>query len=58
MPKYIFSQGRVTVEDGVYTPILRDDKTKRRGVMILANRVHQQAANESDAKQEESHVQP
>lgn len=56
MPKYTFSQGRVTVEDGVYTPILRDDKTKRRGVMILANRAHQQESNESNVKQEETHV--
>lgn len=56
MPKYTFYQGRITVEDGVYTPLLRDDKSKRRGVMILVNRARQQESNESNAKQEEAHV--
>ena len=56
MPKYTFYQGRITVEDGVYTPLLRDDKSKRRGVIILAIRTHQQESNESNAKQEQTHV--
>jgi hypothetical protein len=56
MPKYAFSQGRITVEEGVYLPILRDDKPKRRGVMILANRAHQPEPNESSARQEQTYV--
>ena len=58
MPKYTFYQGRITVEDGVYTSFLRDDKSKRRGVMILAIRAQQQETNESNTKQEQPHVKP
>ena len=39
MPKYIFSEGTVTVEDGIYNPLL--DREKRGGdatlLLILRN---------------------
>lgn len=35
MARYIFSNGKVTVEDGLYLPALRSDKPKRQGVLIL-----------------------
>lgn len=35
MPRYVFSNGKVTVEDGIYLPVLRDEKPKRRAVLIM-----------------------
>ena len=35
MPKYVFSQGKVRVEDGVYLPLLHQDKSSESGVLIL-----------------------
>jgi hypothetical protein len=56
MAKYAFSNGKVTVEAGVYVPILRDDKPKRRGVLILACLARQPELIESNSKQEDPHV--
>ncbi len=36
MPRYIFANGKVTVEEGVYTPFKQIDKQSLRGVLIFA----------------------
>jgi hypothetical protein len=56
MAKYAFSNGKVTVEQGMYVPLLRDDKPKRRGVIILACLARQPESIESNSKQEDPHV--
>jgi hypothetical protein len=57
MPRYVFSNGKVTVEDGLYLPVLRDDKPKRRGVVILASPSSNQEPEESKQEKEQSHVE-
>ncbi len=39
MPRYIFSGGKITVEEGVYTPFKKTEKQSLRGVLILARNV-------------------
>ncbi|HEX3049255.1 MAG TPA: hypothetical protein VHP83_01260 [Aggregatilineaceae bacterium] len=57
MPRYVFSGGKVTVEDGVYTPILRGEKRLTRGVLILAQSVLPTVEpDESTQAKEQNHV--
>ena len=35
MPKYVFANGQITVEDGLYTPIDRDVADPHRGVVLM-----------------------
>lgn len=55
MPRYVFSQGKVTVEDGVYLPVLRDDKPKRRGVLIVVQPSSPNKPDESTHERGQSH---
>ena len=57
MPRYIFSNGKVTVEEGVYLPLLRDDKPKRRGVLIVVRPSGPKEPEESTQEKEPSHDQ-
>ena len=57
MPRYVFSKGRVTVKDGVYLPVLRDEKPSRRGVLIMAQPHVQKELEESTQEGGESHDQ-
>jgi len=34
MPRYVFSKGKVTVESGVYVPLLKRDRRASRAAMI------------------------
>jgi hypothetical protein len=34
MPKYVFSQGKVTVEAGVYLPLIKRDRRASRAAMV------------------------
>lgn len=57
MPRYVFSKGRVTVEDGVYSPVLREERPWRRGVLIMAQPFVQTEPEESTQEGGESHDQ-
>ena len=40
MPRYIFSGGKITVEEGVYTPFKKIDRQQTsRGVLLIAEQV-------------------
>jgi hypothetical protein len=40
MPRYIFSGGKITVEEGVYTPFKKIDRQQTsRGVLLVAEQV-------------------
>ena len=40
MPRYIFSNGRITVEEGVYAPFKKVDRQQRsRGVLLMAGHI-------------------
>ncbi len=39
MPRYVFSAGKVTVEEGVFTPFKCDEKQSPRGVLLLARKL-------------------
>lgn len=34
MPRYIFSGGKITVENGVYVPLLKRDRRASRAAMV------------------------
>jgi hypothetical protein len=39
MRRYVFSQGRVRVEEGIYRPVLNRSKPKHRGGVLLIVKV-------------------
>ncbi len=53
MAKYTFFQGQVTVEDGVYAPVFRDDRCTPRGVLILAQRLQDLIRPEATTQEKE-----
>ncbi len=53
MAKYTFFQGQVTVEDGVYSPMLGDNKQTLRGVLILAQRLQDLIRPEATTQEKE-----
>lgn len=57
MPRYVFSNGKVTVEDGVYAPSSRSDKPRPEGVLIFPPLLCQNERQESKKDRGESHVQ-
>ena len=59
MPKYVFSQGKVTVEDGVYVPLLKRDRRMSRDAMIaLIARLPRDEEPEIESRDmENAHVQ-
>jgi hypothetical protein len=38
MPRYVFTEGKVTVEEGIYDPLLDEAKAKETGVVLLVSR--------------------
>jgi hypothetical protein len=38
MPRYVFTEGKVTVEEGIYDPLLDEAKARETGVVLLVNR--------------------
>lgn len=57
MPRYVFSNGKVTAQDGAYLPVIRDDKPKRRGVVIFVLPANQPEPEESNQEKDKSHDQ-
>lgn len=58
MKRYRFAAGKVTVEEGLYTPAQRDTvKPSLRAVTIVFTRKIRPSYPESQSNQEESHVQ-
>ena len=56
MRKYTFSQGQITVEDGVYSPALRvdeDDHKARSGVLILVKPILKNGQEPDNLKEQE-----
>ena len=54
MPRYIFSNGKITVEEGVYTPFKKVDQHQRsRGVLLLAGAIHK--SNEQSESKDKEH---
>ena len=47
MTRYVFSKGKVTVEEGVYTPLLPGTKPSRYGVLIFAESSDQNKPEET-----------
>jgi len=56
MPRYIFSGGKITVEEGVYTPFKKIEKQSLRGVLILASNVLKPDEQPETADKEKPHV--
>ncbi len=53
MPKYIFSQGQITVDDGVYDPVMEEKRrADNAGVILIVNRPPIKRA-----RKEQDHVQ-
>ncbi|HMN13433.1 MAG TPA: hypothetical protein PKD55_14015 [Bellilinea sp.] len=53
MPRYIFSNGKITVEEGVYTPFKKVDKQQRsRGVLLIAEAIRK-PIEQSESKDKE-----
>ena len=53
MARYVFSNGKVTIEEGVYLPLLRDEKSKRRGVLIVVQTSRQTTEPEKSTQEKE-----
>ncbi len=59
MPRYIFSGGKITVENGVYVPLLkRDRRASRVAMMALISRLPLNDLPETTTqdKEQRSHV--
>lgn len=59
MPRYIFSGGKITVENGVYVPLLkRDRRASRVAMMALISRLPLNDLSETTTqdKEQRSHV--
>ena len=57
MARYYFRDGKVTVDEELYAPVIRESKEASRGVLIFAKQVLQPDAGESAQDKECSHVQ-
>ncbi len=55
MPRYIFSNGKITVEEGLYTPLKREEKRPDRGILILAKPIFSAGESQESTKKEQSH---
>ncbi|MCD4686852.1 MAG: hypothetical protein K8S97_13050 [Anaerolineae bacterium] len=53
MPRYIFSGGKVTVEDGMFSPLKRDDKQSSTGILL-----HAKALLKTSEQQESTDKEP
>ncbi len=54
MPRYIFSNGKITVEEGVYTPFKKvDPQQPSRGVLLFAEEVRK--PNEQSESKDKEH---
>ena len=59
MPKYVFSQGKVRIEDGVYNPLL-DERSPDAGVILVIppkGNLNQQVAKAIGCEGEQAHDQ-
>jgi hypothetical protein len=56
MPRYIFSDGKVTVEEGVFTPFKQPEKQSLRGVLLFAKDISKVGDIEESTDKEKSHV--
>lgn len=56
MPRYVFSAGKITVEEGVFTPFKREEKQSSRGVLLLARNLHHAEEQESTTDKERPDV--
>jgi len=56
VPRYIFSGGKIMVEEGVYTPFKKTEKQSLRGVLILASSVLKSDEQPETADKEKPHV--
>ncbi len=54
MPRYIFSGGKITVEEGVYTPFKKVDRQQTaRGVLLFAKAIRK--PNERSESRDKEH---
>lgn len=56
MPRYIFSEGKITVEEGVFTPFKQPDRQSQRGVLIFARNVLKTGDPQPSTDKEKAHV--
>jgi len=56
MPRYIFSEGKVTVEEGVFTPFKQLDRQTLRGVLIFAQDILKTDNQQKSTDKEKDHV--
>lgn len=52
MPRYIFSEGKVMVQEDAYAPVERESKESSRGVLILARQGPNSRSGESTQDKE------
>ena len=58
MPRYIFSGGKITIEEGVYTPFKKvDPQQASRGVLLLAKKIPKPEEQSESIDKEHSDVQ-
>jgi hypothetical protein len=56
MSRYIFSRGKVTVEEGVFTPFKQLDKQSLRGVLLFAQDILKTGEQQKSTDKEKVHV--
>lgn len=57
MARYYFRDGKVTVDEELYTPVIRESKEASRGVLIFAKQLLQRESGESTQDKGCSNVQ-